>query len=100
MSKLSEIFNREIDLIKKDENTLGIVLVGSCKDLIHDNGWLIKQTVDNLVKAIEEAISIYPLEKFNNYQSNSLSLYETYYTEESMCREHAKMYKKVIEARQ
>ena len=74
--------------------------VGSCKDLIHDNGWLIKPTVDNLVKAIEEAISIYPLEKFNNYQSNSLSLYETYYTEESMCREHAKMYKKVIEARQ
>ena len=33
MSKLSEIFNREIDLIKKDENTLGIVLVGSSKDL-------------------------------------------------------------------
>lgn len=34
MSKLSEIFNREIDLIKKDENTLGIVLVGSSKDLV------------------------------------------------------------------
>ena len=33
MSKLSEIFNREIDLIKKDENTLGIVLLGSSKDL-------------------------------------------------------------------
>lgn len=33
MSKLSEIFNREIDLIKKDENTLGIVLVGSSKDV-------------------------------------------------------------------
>ena len=33
MSKLSEIFKQEIDLIKKDENTLGIVLVGSSKDL-------------------------------------------------------------------
>lgn len=33
MSKLSEIFKKEIDLIKKDENTLGIVLVGSSKDV-------------------------------------------------------------------
>ena len=32
MSKLSEIFNREIDLIKKDENKLGIVLEGYSKD--------------------------------------------------------------------
>ena len=33
MSKLNDIFQREIDLIKKDENTLSIVLVGSSKDL-------------------------------------------------------------------
>ena len=33
MSKLNDVFQREIDLIKKDENTLGIVLVGSSKDL-------------------------------------------------------------------
>ncbi|MDO5010876.1 MAG: hypothetical protein Q4E31_08635 [Intestinibacter bartlettii] len=33
MSKLSEIFNKEIDLIKNDENTLSIVLVGSSKNL-------------------------------------------------------------------
>ncbi|MGN1031832.1 MAG: hypothetical protein ACI4PU_00080 [Intestinibacter sp.] len=33
MSKLNHIFQTEIDLIKKDENTLGIVLVGSSKDL-------------------------------------------------------------------
>lgn len=33
MSILSEIFNKQIDLIKKDKNTLSIVLVGSSKDL-------------------------------------------------------------------
>ena len=33
MSKLNNIFQREIDLIKNDENTLSIVLVGSSKDL-------------------------------------------------------------------
>lgn len=33
MSKLNDIFQREINLIKKDENTLSIVLVGSSKDL-------------------------------------------------------------------
>ena len=33
MSKLNDVFQMEIDLIKTDENTLGIVLVGSSKDL-------------------------------------------------------------------
>ena len=33
MSKLNDVFQREIDLIKNDENTLSIVLVGSSKDL-------------------------------------------------------------------
>ncbi len=33
MSKLSEIFKTAIDLIQPDENTLGIVLVGSSKNL-------------------------------------------------------------------
>ena len=45
MSKLSEIFNREIDLIKKDENTLGIVLVGSSKDLDFEKDIKINDTV-------------------------------------------------------
>lgn len=33
MSKLNDVFQKEIDLIKNDENTLSIVLVGSSKDL-------------------------------------------------------------------
>ena len=58
MSKLSEIFNREIDLIKKDENTLGIVLVGSSKDLDFEKD--IKMPTEDLRKKLQELPGVGP----------------------------------------
>lgn len=68
--------------------------VGSCSELIKDNGILIKVQESQLVDAMDY-ISLHP-EKRKKFSLKSSELYSEEYTTQKMCIEHARFYKEVI----
>ena len=70
--------------------------VGAGGDLIDGNGYLIKPRVDEIANAIDAIVSKYSTDKLERFHERSQEIYFEYYTEEIMCKEHIKMYKKVL----
>lgn len=68
--------------------------VGSCSELIEDNGVLINVNEDDLKCAMEEVASNSGLRL--KYSKNSSNLYKRLFTTEQMCLEHAAFYLSVL----
>ena len=72
--------------------------VGSCSELISNNGFLVDIETPNALSSAMDAISKMPFMEVRKMGKASLLKFEANYTVEKMCKEHANMYIKTIES--